>query len=212
MKNKKKSKNDKRELIDLIVKLVLVVIIIILFLHNCSLRKQNETKPISGGNINIIEIKCDTSNTCDPNNGGTGEGFKVYDGKIVWNGVAEAEIFKSPLYEINGTIAPEDSNIYQFIVKNGTSYKMKYSIKFIETNPYNANIKYKLKRNNTYVVDHYVSASEIVANFTNMASNDKDTFYLEWKWISSDNDTEIGKIENATYGLKIEIKAESIND
>ena len=42
-------------------------------------------------------------------------------------------------------------------------------------------------------------------------SSNNDTYYLEWKWVSSDNDTQIGKAGNASYGLKIEIKAESTN-
>ena len=78
-KNPKKSQSKtvskkERNIPDLLIKLILVLIIIILFLHNCSLMKNNNVKPINGGNINIIEIKCDNSRTCEPvdpgNNGG----------------------------------------------------------------------------------------------------------------------------------------------
>ena len=41
-------------------------------------------------------------------------------------------------------------------------------------------------------------------------SNTLDVYYLEWKWFSSDNDTEIGQTPNAGYQLKIDVKAESI--
>ena len=70
-------------------------------------------------------------------------------------------------------------------------------------------MKYKLKKNDTYLVDHYVSFDEL--NVSNQILNSKtnDTFYLEWKWISSDNDTEVGNIQ-ANYALKIEVKAESV--
>ena len=39
-----------------------------------------------------------------------------------------------------------------------------------------------------------------------MSAKSNDTYYLEWKWISSDNDTEIGKTGNVNYGLKIKIE------
>ena len=70
-------------------------------------------------------------------------------------------------------------------------------------------MKYKLKKNNTYIVDHYVSFNEL--NITNqlLNSKDNDTFYLDWKWISSDNDTEAGK-NQAKYSLKIDVGAESV--
>ncbi len=115
------------------------------------------------------------------------------------------------MYELEGIIAPESSNTYQFVVKNSTEYTLKYNISFIENNPYNVNMKYKLKKNDTYVIDQYVSASELIAQNFVLPINSSDTFYLEWKWVSSSNDTQIGSIENSDYHLKIEVKAESIN-
>jgi len=115
------------------------------------------------------------------------------------------------MYQLNGIIAPESSSTYQFVVKNGTEYNLKYNVTFIEDNPYNVNMKYKLKRNDTYIIDEYVSASELTAENIILPISNNDTFYLEWKWVSSSNDTEIGKIDNANYGLKIEVKAESVN-
>ena len=73
-------------------------------------------------------------------------------------------------------------------------------------------MKYKLKRNNTYIVDHYVSYNELNISDIILNSKASDTYYLEWKWISSDNDTEIGKNPDSKYDLKIEVKAESIDD
>ena len=225
MKNKKrKKKNEPKNYTNLIVEIILVIIIIILFLHSCVFSKQNYEIVPTTGNVHIIEIKCDTSNVCkdptgenkDPNkpenNGNNNGEFTVHDGQIKWDGVTEAKIFTNPMYKIEGVISPEDSNIYQFVVKNSTDYKLKYSLNFIESNPHNANIKYKLKKNSTYLIDHYVSASELLTSNINLAVNSSDTFYLEWKWISSSNDTKIGSLGNATYGLKIEIKAESTND
>ena len=130
---------------------------------------------------------------------------------VQWNGATDLKIFSNSIYAIPDIIAPESSNTYQFIVRNSTKYKIKYNINFVENNPYHINMKYKLKKNDTYVVDHYVSASELdLANHL-LNSNQNDTYYLEWKWISSSNDTKIGHTPNANYRLSIEVKAESTN-
>ena len=136
----------------------------------------------------------------------------VYDKNITWHGETPANIFTNSMYELKDRIMPEASNTYQFVVKNGTEYKLKYNIEFTENNPYFINMKYKLKKNNTYIIDHYVSANDL--NVANALLNAKtnDTYYLEWKWISSDNDTEIGANSNSKYGLRIDIEAESTND
>lgn len=138
--------------------------------------------------------------------------FEVYDDDntpVTWNGSTDLKIFSKTSYPIEGKIAPESSNMYQFIVKNNTIYKLKYQINFIETNDYNINMKYKLKKNDEYIIDHYVSASELNINDIILNSNENDTYYLEWKWVSSSNDTEVGANPESYYGLKINIKAES---
>ena len=136
----------------------------------------------------------------------------VKDKKINWEETTQAKIFTNSMYELNDKIAPESSNTYQFVVKNGTNYPINYNINFIETNVYNINMKYKLKKNDTYLIDHYVSASELNQTDLTLNSKKNDTYYLEWKWISCDNDTQIGEASNANYGLKIEVKAESNDD
>ena len=113
---------------------------------------------------------------------------------------------------MEGRIAPESSNAYEFKVENNTAYNLKYQIEFIETNEYNINMKFKLKKNDTYIIDHYVKASELSVTDMPLNINDSDTYYLEWKWISSSNDTSIGQNPEAKYSLKIEIKAEGTND
>lgn len=135
----------------------------------------------------------------------------VRDSKLVWDDTSQLKIFTNSVYTFEDKIAPEMENTYQFVVKNSTSYNIKYTIDFIENNPHNINMKYKLKKNNSYLVDHYVSFNEL--NITKQLLNSKtnDTYYLEWKWISSDNDTEVGNIA-ASYSLKIDVKAESTNE
>ena len=139
----------------------------------------------------------------------TGELF-VSDGRIRWSDTTDVSIFENPNGRGN-VIAPESSNTYEFNVKNSTNSKLKYKIKFVEDNPYNINMKYKLKKNGTYIVDNYVSISELNINDVIIDVNKNDKYDLEWKWVSSDNDTEVGRVGNANYELKIEIEAESIN-
>lgn len=129
---------------------------------------------------------------------------------LTWNGSSDLKIFTKTTYTMDGKIAPESSNTYQFVVKNSTKNKLKYEINFIETNDYNINMQYKLKKNDTYIIDHYVKPSELSVNDMILNPGENDTYYLDWKWISSSNDTNIGQNPEASYDLKIEMKAEEI--
>ena len=73
------------------------------------------------------------------------------------------------------------------------------------------NLKYKLKKNNSYVISDYVYYDQLNLNDQLLNSKKSDTFYLEWKWVSSDNDTEAGKAQ-ANYKLNINVEAESVNE
>ena len=126
-----------------------------------------------------------------------------------WNGSTKLNIFENSMYTKEGTIAPESTNTYRFVVKNGTSTAVKYSLDFSETNSSNINMKYKLKKNGEYIISDYVSYNELDLSNLNLASGANDTYLLEWKWVSSSNDTNIGK-NGATYGLQIDVEAESV--
>jgi len=136
----------------------------------------------------------------------------VYDethNSTTWNGSADLDIFNATSTSYAGTVAPESYGSYQFIIRNQTSYNFKYSVTFVETNPMNMNIMYKLKKNGSYIVDHYVYYDELDLNNILINKNKLDTYDLEWKWVSADNDTEVGKA-GIDYKLKIDIKAESV--
>ena len=186
----------------------------------CDVDKEDDKKDNSTTYKNAEKNANDYNNKKSDNNKSNSEdakdeqedaGLLVLDKTISWEKTTQAKIFTNSMYELNDKIAPESYNTYQFVVKNGTNYNINYTINFIENNPYNINMKYKLKKNDTYLVDHYVDASEL--NQVNLALNSKknDTYYLEWKWVSSSNDTQIGESINAKYELKIEVKAESNN-
>ena len=142
------------------------------------------------------------------------EELSIFDDEhtpLTWHGTNDLNIFSKTVHTMDSKIAPESSNVYQFTVKNSTKYNLKYRIKFIETNEYNINMQYKLKKNDTYIIDHYVRPNEINVNNMMLNSGENDTYYLEWKWISSSNDNSIGQNSDAKYGLKIEIEAEGTN-
>lgn len=139
--------------------------------------------------------------------------------KIKWNDDTNINIFKdsTKISKVNGKIAPESKGVYKFKVNNGTKYDLKYKISLIEENQNNINIKYKLKKENTYLVNHYVSPDQINIDNMILSTNKTETYYLEWKWIgdSDGDDTTIGKNakENEiNYSLKINIEAENINE
>ena len=138
----------------------------------------------------------------------------VYDDDkdpVTWNGSNDLNIFSKSIYNVDGFIAPESENTYKFVVKNNTIYKVKYSVTFIETNAFNINMKYKLKKNDSYLINTYSSPSTLNISDFELNPGESDTYYLDWKWISSSNDTSIGANPEASYGLKIEVEAESVN-
>ncbi len=137
--------------------------------------------------------------------------------KVKWQDDIDLNIFEdsTSISKVRGKIAPESKGTYKFIVNNGTQYNLKYNISFAETNQYNMNMKFKLKKGNTYIIDHYVSYNQLSVENATLNSRSSDTYYLEWKWVGDDdgNDTQIGKNAKSNdikYGLKIEIEAESV--
>ena len=168
---------------------------------------RNSSSSGSGSNSNSSSSSTESTTTDSTE---SDDEVLVSDNRIIWNDSSDLKIFSNSVYNFEDKIAPESSNTYQFVVKNSTSYKIKYSMSFIETNPYNINMKYRLKKNNNYIVDRYVSYNELNLDEQLLNAKKNDTFYLDWKWVSSDNDTDAGN-NQANYSLKIDIKAESVN-
>ena len=226
-------KNNKTNIILTLIIIILIIIIILLLF----LKKEKETlKP--SGNIDIFEITC--TNNCDnedKENQGNNEdkenqenenndlnnqqeqidaeikeNFSVINSNgIEWNSTNELNIFSNPMFEMNEIIAPESTNIYQFIVRNNTIYNIKYDLNFIEENEMNIDMKYRLKKNDKYVVgneNEWVKAENLDLSKIILNTKKSDTYYLEWKWFSGENDTLIGEKGNVEYSLKIDIKAE----
>jgi len=184
--------------------IILILILIILYLLFFGGRDM-KSKPT--GNVDIFDINCEYNCDCDE------EDFDVEDGKgLSWSSNKELDIFANPMYEMEEKIAPESTNFYQFIVRNNTKYNVKYSISFIENNEMNINMKYRLRKNDDeYIVgdkENWVSYEELEIDDISLKTEKSDTYYLEWKWFSSENDTEVGAAGDVDYSLKINIKAE----
>ena len=148
----------------------------------------------------------------------TDEDFYTSDKeKVKWQDETNLKIFEDStnISKIKGKIAPESSGTYKFVVNNKTKYNLKYKMTFIETNNHGMNIKYKLKKGDNYIIDHYVYYDDLDMDNLLLNTNSSDTYYLEWKWVgdSDSNDTQIGKDANSNnieYKLKINIEAESV--
>ena len=138
----------------------------------------------------------------------------VKDQNITWSNNSVLNIFTNSTNSNNGIIAPEDSNTYEFKVKNNTIYNVKYSITFEEINNSNINIKYKLKKGNTYIAgdeSNWVNYNELIINNQTLNTKKSETYYLEWKWISGENDALIGNQLNSKYQLKMKMEADELN-
>ena len=94
------------------------------------------------------------------------------------------------------------------------NYNLKYDIKFIETNPYSINMRYRLKKDGAYICGNassWLSYSELLANDIQVNSGEVHNYILEWKWVSGSNDTRAGIAGgSAKYRLQINIYAEEI--
>ena len=137
--------------------------------------------------------------------------------KIKWEEETSLNIFEDSqnISKVRGKIAPESTGVYKFKVNNGTSNKLNYKISFSEVNSNNINMKFKLKKGDIYLVDHYVSYDELDLFNIILNSRSSDTYSLEWKWVgdNDENDTQIGmnaKNRDITYDLKIYIEVESV--
>lgn len=146
----------------------------------------------------------------------TGEGeVEIFDNEknaITWNGSDDLKIFSKSIYNFDDVIAPESENTYQFVIRNNTKYTINYNIDFIETNNYNINMRYKLKKNDSYIVNDFSKPSSLSISKFVLKPGESDVYYLDWKWVSSSNDTKIGSNPEAKYELKIEVKAESVSE
>lgn len=138
--------------------------------------------------------------------------IKVFDKDKTWDENAELKLFEDSAYVVKGKIAPESTGTYQFVIKNTTTFGVDYKLEFTETNNYNINMKYKLKKNKEYIISDWVTYSALKQENIRLNSKSSDTYYLEWKWFEGSNDNSIGSNPASKYGLSIDINAVQVNE
>lgn len=72
-------------------------------------------------------------------------------------------IFNNSAYQYTNKIAPGVSNTYHFVVHNSSNINLKYYVEMYEDSEYQVNLKYRLKRNNNYIIGNdntWVTADE----------------------------------------------------
>ena len=86
-----------------------------------------------------------------------------------------------------------------------------------ENTEYSINLKYRLKRNNTYVIGNdntWVSANELKTEFNNINANASDNYSLDWQWVYDDGkdneDTVVGENMTSNYKLNIRFYFEQV--
>ena len=86
-----------------------------------------------------------------------------------------------------------------------------------EESEYDINLKYRLRRNNDYVVgddNTWVTANELKTAFSKIDSSSSDSYSLDWIWEFNDDkdaeDTLAGSNMESNYKLDIRFYFESI--
>ncbi len=196
---------------------------------NCDCPKSEQ----KDDNKNINEDKTDnSSNTSDsksafeesndkstdidknkPNEAKTEEkkDLMVSDNYTVW-GEKPLRIFSNQAYEYTSKIAPNSSNSYVFVIRNNNDFDIAVDMTMVEENPYNINMKYKLRSKGVYLTgneEEYEGTSKLEQRNITIKAKESISYTLDWKWLDSDNDTYIGEGIDANYKLSINIGANS---
>ena len=124
-------------------------------------------------------------------------------------------IFNNAAFQYTNKIAPGVSNTYEFKANNTSNKSIKYYVEMYEESEYDINLKYRLKRNGTYIVgndDNWVDVDELKTTIKTLDGNSSDTYSLDWKWFDDDtNDTIIGENMTSEYKLNIRFYFETID-
>ncbi len=172
---------------------------------NTNINTNTNTNTNTMTNTNIVEPEPEIDRT------GT---YWVEDKKIVWENNSILGIFNNSRYNMKNIIAPGSTSTYTFYVNNKMGFDLNYVMTFSEENDMHVNMMYKLKREDEYIVgdentwEYYDS---LYIDY-DIANDGRDKYVLEWKWIDTDNDTEIG-VNHAReiYKLNINILATQIS-
>ncbi len=119
-----------------------------------------------------------------------------------------ADIFKNAEFDGENIIAPGSTGKYYFNVGNNTKDPLKYKLLFEENNKYNIDIKYKLKKNNKFIIENWTSVKDLVFKEYRLDNAKYDVYELEWKWFDSDNDSKVS--DDSFYNININIQSNGL--
>lgn len=193
---KDNDKNSNKILITIIIVLIIIIILLLM------LWKFDKNQKKLTGNVDVFEIEC---NCKDKEPADDSNDVVINDSDITWLTSNQLKIFKNPVYEMSEIIAPGSSNAYHFAIKNNGDCNFIYQLQFQEQNEFNINMKYRLKRNNEYIDKSWVSYDKLFKDEISLKKGQQDDYILEWKWVESINDTEVGSNISSSYNLKIEV-------
>ena len=217
--------------------ILLIIIILILFFFMKFGRIGNNLVPTGIVDVFDIDVECDCLDkegcvTTDED--GNKVSVPVYNKWTNKNDVGTVfvddkngnyiyqqhlEIFNNAAYQYTSKIAPGISNTYHFVVHNSTKLKLKYNVEMYEESEYKVNLKYRLKRNNSYVIGNdfkWVTANELKTEFSKINAYTSDSYSLDWKWEyedgKDDEDTIAGENMTSEYKLNIRVYFEEISE
>lgn len=194
---------------------ILLIFLIYLLIHQFGLINDKKNK-VPTGNVDIIDIDGDNitndinenpNNNIDKNK--LDNNFIVEDNYTIWSN-KRLRIFSNQAYEYFSKIAPGVSNSYDFVIKNNNDFPVLVDISMKEVNPYSINMEYKLRSENFFLAGSsfkYVSVKKLSQKNIYLKAHSSKLYSLDWKWIDSDNDTEIGEAVDANYKLLVYVGA-----
>lgn len=213
--------NNRRNNIIGIILLLIILLLLYLLIHKFGYI-ENQSILVPTGNIDIFEIDCDCCNSQDKtvfkeNNDinknetedNKNQNIIVFDNYKIWDN-KELRIFSNPAYEYENIIAPGSSNSYTFVIRNNNDFDIIVDIAFEELNDKNINMNYKLKNKGNYLIgtaDNYEYINNKKIKQIKLSAKKQESYILDWKWIDSDNDTQIGFDADSEYKLSIIIGA-----
>ena len=205
------NRTEKKIIIYLITIWLILCFISIFFIHNIvdrpKIQGSDSDTDSTTIEIDVIPEKKETQ----PEIVDYSDRIRVKQGDTDFSELKELDIFKNEYFKEEAIIAPGIEGKYNFVVENETPANFKYKIKFEEQNPYNINMVFKIKKNGTYIFgseNEYVDYEKLEYADYFLGSNKTDLYTVEWKWEDAENDTEIGKTENAQYKMLVDVTAE----
>ena len=217
--SKQSYKKEKKRQILIIILLIVIIILLLLsflFMYNTKLKMipGNEKPDIYDISIGRYCKDDDVKKTLPVFNQQKDENVldKVFVDDVNGNYIYQQslKIFNNKYFNGENKIAPGVSSTYNFKVHNSSNVKVKYRFNMFEISDYSINLKYRLKKNDEYVIgnkNNWVSASDLIVNNTMLNGNSNDSYSLDWKWDYDggvDNeDTIVGENMKNLYKLNI---------